>query len=69
VPYGRPSSEVGYTSSTTGRGDHELHKGYAVALGEKNMKQVKKLGNKYMSKIELTLLRIIDVTEHKVDYE
>jgi hypothetical protein len=24
---GAPSSEVGYTSATTGRGDHEVHKG------------------------------------------
>jgi hypothetical protein len=29
---GVPTSEVGYTSSTTGRGDHEVHKGYVVAL-------------------------------------
>jgi hypothetical protein len=26
------SSEVGYTSATTGRGDHEVHKGHVVAL-------------------------------------
>jgi hypothetical protein len=25
--------EVGYTSATTGRGDHEVHKGHVVALG------------------------------------
>jgi hypothetical protein len=29
---GVPSSEAGYTSATTGRGDHEVHKGYVVAL-------------------------------------
>jgi hypothetical protein len=29
---GFPISEVGYTSATTGRGDHEVHKGYVVAL-------------------------------------
>jgi hypothetical protein len=29
--------EVGHTSATTGRGDHEVHKGHVVALGgEKN---------------------------------
>jgi hypothetical protein len=28
-----PISEVGYTSATNGRGDHEVHKGHAVALG------------------------------------
>jgi hypothetical protein len=32
---GVPTSEVGYTSATTGRGDHEVHKGHAVALGKK----------------------------------
>jgi hypothetical protein len=32
---GVPSLEVGYTSATTGRGGHEVHKGHVVALGEK----------------------------------
>jgi hypothetical protein len=32
---GFPTSEVGYTSATTARGDHEVHKGHVVALGEK----------------------------------
>jgi hypothetical protein len=27
---GVPASEVGYTSATTGRGDHEIHKGHVV---------------------------------------
>jgi hypothetical protein len=31
---GVPISEVGYTLATTGRGDHEIHKGH-VALGGK----------------------------------
>jgi hypothetical protein len=31
---GVPTSEVGYTSATTGRGDHEVYKGHVVALGE-----------------------------------
>jgi hypothetical protein len=31
---GLPTSEVGYTSATTGRGDHEAHKGHVVALGK-----------------------------------
>jgi hypothetical protein len=26
------TSEFGYTSATTGRGDHEVHKGHVVAL-------------------------------------
>jgi hypothetical protein len=29
---GVPASEVGYTTATTGRGDHEVHKGHVVAL-------------------------------------
>jgi hypothetical protein len=32
---GVPTSEVGYTSVTTGRGDHEVHKGHVVVLGGK----------------------------------
>jgi hypothetical protein len=34
---GVPTLEVGYTSATTGRGDHEVHKGHVVALGEKKL--------------------------------
>jgi hypothetical protein len=34
---GVPTSEVGYTSATTGRGDHEVHKGLVVALGDKKI--------------------------------
>jgi hypothetical protein len=29
---GVPTLEVGYTSATTGRGDHEVHKEHVVAL-------------------------------------
>jgi hypothetical protein len=32
---GAPTSEVGYTSAKTGRGDHEVHKGHVVALEKK----------------------------------
>jgi hypothetical protein len=32
---GVPTSEVSYTSATTGRGDHEVHKGHVVAMGKK----------------------------------
>jgi ribosomal protein L34E len=32
---GIPTSEVGYTSATTGRGDHEVHKRHVVALEKK----------------------------------
>jgi hypothetical protein len=27
-----PTPEVGYTSATTGRGEHEVHKGHVVTL-------------------------------------
>jgi hypothetical protein len=36
---GVPTSEVGHTSTTTGRGDHEAHKGHLVALGGKKQKR------------------------------
>jgi hypothetical protein len=32
---GVPTSEVGYSSATTGRGDHELHKEHVMALATK----------------------------------
>jgi hypothetical protein len=32
---GVPTSEVGYTSATTGSGDHEVHKGHVVVLGDR----------------------------------
>jgi hypothetical protein len=35
---GVPTSEVGYTSATTGREDHEVHKEHVVALGEKKFR-------------------------------
>jgi hypothetical protein len=34
---GVPTSEVGYTSATTGRGEHEVHKGHVVALEKKKI--------------------------------
>jgi hypothetical protein len=32
---GVPASDVGYTSTTTRRGDHEVHKGHVVDKKEK----------------------------------
>jgi hypothetical protein len=32
---GVPTSEVGYTSAITAREDHEVHRGYLVALAQK----------------------------------
>jgi hypothetical protein len=34
---GVQTSEVGYTSATNGRGDHEVYKEHVVALGEKKL--------------------------------
>jgi hypothetical protein len=34
---GVPTSEVNYTSATTGRGNHEVHKGHVVALEKKKI--------------------------------
>jgi hypothetical protein len=39
---GVPTSEVGYTSTTTGRGYHEVHKGHVVALGKKEGRKERK---------------------------
>jgi hypothetical protein len=38
---GVPTLEVGYTSATTGRGDHEVHKGHVVALEEEEINLIK----------------------------
>jgi hypothetical protein len=38
---GVPTSDVGYSSATTGRGDHEVHNGHVVALGEGKKKKKK----------------------------
>jgi hypothetical protein len=35
---GVPTSEVSYTSATTRRGDHEVHKGHVVALEKKTLR-------------------------------
>jgi hypothetical protein len=44
---GVPTSEVDYTSATTGRRDHEVHKGHAVALTKKSRKaEIIMLGGK-----------------------
>jgi hypothetical protein len=40
---GVPTLEVGYTSATTGRGDHEVHKGH-VALGKEKKNKFEKSG-------------------------
>jgi hypothetical protein len=41
---GVPTSEVGYTSATTGRGDHEVYKGHVVALGRGDILNLYEVG-------------------------
>jgi hypothetical protein len=41
---GVPTSEVGYTSATTGRGDHEVHKGHVMALEKKTIEMCVRYG-------------------------
>jgi hypothetical protein len=36
---GVPASEVGYTSATTGTGEHEVYKGHVVALRGSELKK------------------------------
>jgi GTP cyclohydrolase II len=36
---GVPTPEVGYTSATTARGKHEVHKEHVVALAKKQKKE------------------------------
>jgi hypothetical protein len=40
---GVPTSEVGYTSATAGRGDHVVHKGHVVAMEEKKSSDSQRL--------------------------
>jgi hypothetical protein len=51
---GVPTLEVGYTSATTGRGDHEVHKGSVVALEKRVLLELagadKRNSEKYMVK-------------------
>jgi hypothetical protein len=49
------TSEVGYTSATTGRGDHEVHKGH-VALGREKKSRYRILVGVYSEEYVLTRL-------------
>jgi hypothetical protein len=42
---GVPTSEVGYTSATTGRGDHEVQKGHVVVLEKERRRKNKNKAN------------------------
>jgi hypothetical protein len=59
---GVPTSEVGYTSATTGRGEHEVHKGHVVALEKKSLFFVEM----HYSKTSLdTICRLSETTNDK----
>jgi hypothetical protein len=42
---GVPDSDVGYISATTGRGDHEVHKGHVAALRGKKSNFLSKINS------------------------
>jgi hypothetical protein len=56
---GVPTSEVGYTSATTGRGDHEVHKGHLVVLAK--IIKIIHLSVTHNCSLWLNELEIIDV--------
>jgi hypothetical protein len=55
---GVPISEFGYTSATTVRGDHEVHKGHMVALEEDEVWHILNWATTAYFNIPLKLLRI-----------
>jgi hypothetical protein len=44
---GVPTLEVGYTSATTGRGDHEVHKETCGGIGKKTNTIIQRFGGFY----------------------
>jgi hypothetical protein len=40
---GVPALKVGYTSATTGRGDHEVHKGHVVSMRRKKSLKIRQM--------------------------
>jgi hypothetical protein len=63
---GVPAFEVGYTSATTGRGDHEVHKGHVVALEEKKLKFYKP-EQVYIMKHYIIIIIIFICTVNEID--
>jgi hypothetical protein len=44
------TSEVGHTSATAGRGDHEVHKGYVVVLEKKEKEKTSEIRHTWIVK-------------------
>jgi hypothetical protein len=63
---GVPASEVDYTSATTGRGDHEVHKGHVVALAPKKFVSFVWLSEKMF--YSYIINRLVFVTEMESVY-
>jgi hypothetical protein len=62
---GIPTSEVGYTSATTRRGDHEVHEGHVVALD----KQINNFnGIKRIAAISDIVLLIANKNRNKITH-
>jgi hypothetical protein len=57
---GIPTSEVGYTSVTTGREDHEVLKGYVVALEKKNVPKIRDFV-RYMTDLSETQCKYMEL--------
>jgi hypothetical protein len=62
---GVPNSDVGYTSTTTERGDHEVHKGHVVAL-EKKIIKIK--ADNYMKCNFISEMLLLQVDVNHVTY-
>jgi hypothetical protein len=60
---GIPTSEVGYTSASTGRRDREVHKGH-VALAQKSLSNSQHKNNIYYT--TTLIYRILDMLQDTV---
>jgi hypothetical protein len=63
---GFPISKVGYTSATTGRGDHEVHKGHVAALGWGKVEKKSDNSKSLSGHAFLLLLTVISMTRDDV---
>jgi hypothetical protein len=59
---GVPTSEVGYTSATTGRGNHEVHDGHVVALEKQQQTNISEFIVSIHNNILTNSNKLCDVT-------